>query len=123
MKSEVQTCVTYGRLRCARAYAWAALVSGPSLSQKLSVGTLLGVGTCSGCRAVLVGLVRSALVDCARRWRSLLRTSMLRRSTARHVKQTAMLFFGVAAVAGLPRRFAHYDRGRRMAFVGCRSEL
>lgn len=45
MNSEVHTCVVYGLFRWARAYAWAALVNGPSLCQKLSVGTLLGVGT------------------------------------------------------------------------------
>jgi hypothetical protein len=68
-------------------------------------------------------LAGSVLVDWARRWRNLFRTSILRRSIARQVKQTAILFCGVAAVAGLPRRFAHYDRGDRMAFVGCRLEF
>lgn len=44
MTRELQSCVVYGLLRCARAYASAALVKGPSLCQNGSVGTLFGVG-------------------------------------------------------------------------------
>jgi hypothetical protein len=73
MANDVHTCVTYGLFRCARAYAWAALVNGPSLCQKLSVGTLLGVGICSCCwpaLVTLVALVEVSLVECDRRWRN-----------------------------------------------------
>ncbi len=92
MSSEVHTCVVYGRFRWARAYAWAALVNGPSRCQKLSVGTLFGVGICSCCRAPLsafAGLCR-LLFECARRCRNFPRTSMWRRSAVRQGAQTAI---------------------------------
>lgn len=45
--SDVHSCVTYGLLRCARAYASAARVSGPKRCHRGSAPTVLGVGTAS----------------------------------------------------------------------------
>lgn len=88
MNKEVHSCVVSGLLRWERAYASAALDSGPNLCQKESVGTLLGVGIWSSCRGTLDGPL---LPECARRWRSFRRTSMWRRRAVRQVKQTAMV--------------------------------
>lgn len=100
MNNDVHTWVTYGLLRCARAYAWAALVNGPSLSQKLSVGTLLGVGTCSGPGSIPLGAFAELLlllVESGRRWRNVRSTPICCRKAVLHVKQTAIVSFCSAA--------------------------
>lgn len=105
MTNDVHTCVTYGLFRCARAYAWAALVNGPSRCQKLSVGTLLGVGIWSCCFPAPVPLVEVLFVECARRWRNFWRMSMWRRSTVRHAEQAAIpVLLDILPVVKLARR-------------------
>lgn len=88
MNNEVATCVTYGLLRWARAYACAALVKGPNLCQKLSVGTLFAVGIGSPITFVMAEFL---LVECSCLARSFWKPSIWRRSAVRHMKHTAIL--------------------------------
>ena len=119
MNSEVHICVVSGRLRWQRAYASAALVRGPSLCQKGSVGTLLGVGIWSCCRGVLGGFPELPLAESDRRCRNCRRTSIWRRTTVLHVKQIAISGLG----SGRPtaESSAHRGYGGCMAFE-CKGE-